>query len=336
MSERLGTAALLTAVLSGCGPDTPPRALLDWSVPVAPSAAPAQSPPALHVDGTQLLTAGGAAVHLRGVNVCSLEFDAAGATWGLSAAGSTLLTTLADPARWKVNVVRVPVNQQWFLEDEAYVGRVEAIIDHAARLGLYVVLDVQWEHGQRTEPYSLNILERPTFGTGNTTEAFWLSATSRWANRTNLLLDLVNEPHGHPPEVAAAALQALIDAIRSRTADPVIVVGGPDWAHSLDPWRVHPLAGANLVYSAHQYLPYDPPADFEAKWRTPAQTLPVLLGEFLDDPAQPDYAHQVVDAAEASGVTGWLPWAIGCGFSVDDDTQSEPSRFLAAKMRALN
>jgi hypothetical protein len=48
----------------------------------------------------------------------------------------------------------MPVNQEWFVTDDAYVTRVEQIIDAAALRGLYVVLDVQWENAERTDPYS--------------------------------------------------------------------------------------------------------------------------------------------------------------------------------------
>jgi endoglucanase len=268
--------------------------------------------------------------------VCSLEFDREGANWQLSATGSAVLATLADPTRWKANVVRIPVNQQWFLEDEAYVLRVERLLDEANDRGLYAILDVQWEVGRALEPYHLNILELPTFGEGNTTEAFWLKASGRWQNRTNLLYDLINEPHGYGAETTAQAMQSLVNGIRQRTPDAVIIIGGPDWAHSVDNYRVQPLEGGQLVYSAHQYLPYDPPSAFPDRFLRAAETLPVLLGEFLADEKNPDYVKALVEAAEGSNVVGWLPWAVGCGFDINDDQTREPTSFLARAMRELN
>lgn len=324
---------VLALTLPGCGPSA--EALLDWSRAVSPTPAPAAPLPALTAVGATL-RAGGAQVRLRGLNVCSLEFDAAGATWRLDDADGGLLAVLADPLRWNANVVRVPVNQQWFNEDEAYVARVERVIDRANDLGLYVVLDVQWEHAAPTEPYSDNILPVPTFGTGNTTEAFWLEATSRWANRTNLLLDLINEPHARGDDETAAAMQALVDAIRTRDAAHLIVVGGMDWAHGVGFYAEHPLSGQGLVYSAHQYLPYDPPEAFDAAFGHVSALHPVLIGELLADPSEPAYALRVVDAAERAGAVGWLPWAIGCGFDEDADLRDEPLSSLAARLRALN
>ncbi|MBX7099873.1 MAG: glycoside hydrolase family 5 protein [Myxococcaceae bacterium] len=332
---------LLTAVLAlavaACGPDVVPVAQLDWAAPVKPTPAPATQLPRLQVSGTALVHADtGKPLKLRGVNVCSLEFDRDGANWKLGADGSAVLRVLADRARWHANVVRIPVNQQWFLEDQAYVARVERLLDQANDLGLYVLLDVQWEVGRTLEPYSLNILERPTFGPGNTTEAFWLAASSRWANRTNVLYDLINEPHGHRDEASAQAMQVLVDAIRIRDQATVLVIGGPDWAHSVAYYGAHPLRGPHLLYSAHQYLPYDAADGFQARFVDASKSVAVIVGEFLSDAEHADYARALVDAVEHSEVNGWLPWAIGCGFDENADRGSEPFATLAQQMRTLN
>jgi hypothetical protein len=323
-------------MVGGCGPAEPGP---DWTEPVSPTPAPASAPPRLHVEGATLRDEAGREVRLRGVNVCALEFDVEGANWQLQPdGGSPLLDTLADPARWGANVVRMPVNQEWFLTDAAYVERVERLIDAAGLRGLYVLLDVQWEHAQRTEPYHLNILKVPTFGGGDTTEAFWHLASSRFANRTHLLFDLINEPHDTPAAEVSTALQRLVDRLRQRSAEPLLIIGGPDWAHSVGWYRDHPLRGENLVYSAHQYLPYDGPAQFFENFERTAEVAPVLLGEFGVEAAEVDgraWQEVLVERAEAAGVDGWLPWAIGCGFQVDDDVSGPPQvRQLAASMRA--
>ncbi len=329
-------ALAFALALCACGGPAP-VALLDWTVAPSPTPGRAAPLPRLRVEGAALLREGdGTQVRLRGVNVCSLEFDRDGANWELDADGSALLRTLAHPERWNVNAVRVPVNQQWFLEDEGYVERLERLLDEANDRGVYLLLDVQWEVGERLEPYHRNILELPTFGEGNTTEAFWHKASSRWANRTNLLYDLINEPHGHSAEETSAALQALVDAVRTRTQEPLILLGGHDWAHSVEWYRTHPLRGANLVYSAHQYLPYDPPESFEDRFGRAAGVVPVVVGEFLAEPAHAAYAGELVRFAEERGVDGWFPWAIGCGFGKDDDEATEPAAGLAAQLRALN
>lgn len=324
--RRLAFAAAV--LLGACG--APDVAGPDWAEPVTPSAAPASAPPRLHVDGASLRDARGAEVRLRGLNVCSLEFDSSGANWQLQPdGGSPLLDALADPQRWNANVVRMPVNQEWFVTDEAYVARVEQLVDAAALRGLYVLLDVQWERAERTEPYQLNILKEPTFGFGNTTEAFWHLASGRFSNRDNLLIDVINEPHDVAAEQLAVAMQKMIDRLAQRAPDTPVVIGGPDWAHSVDFFRERPLRGKNVVYSAHQYLPYDPPEKFEVNFERAAQTLPVLLAEF--GPEDATWTTALIDRAEAAGAEGFLGWAIGCG--LEPDGFSSP---LGERLRALN
>jgi hypothetical protein len=320
---------VLVLVLAACGAPEGPGP--DWSEPASPTPPPARSPPRLHVAGAALADVAGAEVRLRGLNVCSLEFDHQGANWQLQPdGGSPLLDALADPARWNANAVRMPVNQEWFVTDDAYVARVEQLVDAAALRGLYVILDVQWENSQRTEPYQLNILKEPTFGLGNTTEAFWHLAAGRFSNRDNLLFDVINEPHDVAPEQLARSMQKMVDRLEERAPATPVVIGGPDWAHSVDFWRQHPLRGATVVYAAHQYLPYDPPEKFEANFARAAATLPVLLAEF--DTSDEAYQAALIDRVEAAGAEGWLGWAIGCGVTVDEHS----TRVAAARMRALN
>lgn len=320
-----------------CGP-APAR--LDWSSPVSPTAAPESSPSRLHVDGRTLKTTDDRAVRLRGVNVCSLEFDETGATWQLQPdGGSQLLDGLVDPTRWGANVVRMPVNQERFLTDDGYASRVERLIDASAQHGLYVLLDVQWERAERTEPYQLNILKEPTFGEGNTTEAFWLKASGRFSNRTNLLFDLINEPHDVPFEQVREKLQQLIDSLAIRAPETPVIAAGPDWSHSVRAYRDRPLRGANVIFSAHEYLPYDPPEKFDENFVQTAAVLPVLIGEFdvADSPIDGrPYQTVLIERAEAAGVVGWLPWAIGCGMSLDDDGSTLPAAQIAQLMRSLN
>lgn len=307
-------------VITACVPPEVPGP--DWSEPTSPTPAPARTPSRLHVDGPDLRDEAGQLVKLRGVNVCALEFDLDGTNW------NGAIPILSDSSRWNANVVRMPVNQEWFLTNDDYVTRVESRIDEAAVAGLYVVLDVQWETAERTDPYTDNILRAPTFGFGNTTEAFWHRASGRFSNRTNVLFDIINEPHDTPFEELHVLMQRMVERLARRVPDQLVVVGGPDWAHSVEPWRVRPLKGANVIYAAHQYLPYDAPEDFALNFENTAREFPVLISEFLaEDDA---YFATVIERAEASGVDGWLPWAIGCGFNLDDDDR------LAVQLRALN
>ena len=55
-------------------------------------------------------------------------------------------------------------------------------------------------------------MKQPTFGLGNTTEAFWHRASGRLSNRDNLLFDIINEPHDMKPEELARGMQKMLDS----------------------------------------------------------------------------------------------------------------------------
>ena len=309
----------------------------------APTVSPMPNPssgrlPRLATAGAQLVRAdSGAPVRLRGVNVCSLEFDYYGANWELNGGSSALLTMLADRAKWNANVVRMPLNQEWFITDEDYVTRVEQLIDDADTKGVYAILVDQWEISHKTDPYSLNILKMPTFGAGNTTEAFWMKVASRWSKRTNLIYDIINEPHDYQASDIAASMQRTVDTISAVQPGAVFMIGGVPWAHSVDYYRTNPLRG-NVIYSVHQYMPYDDPSKFPSNFGNAAQSLPVFLGEFdMERPSfQQGYQSALLDYAETHGTVGWTAWAIGCGIPKDGYLENEPAATVAGYMRNLN
>lgn len=311
------------------------------SHPDQAAAAPNQVLPRLQTSGNKIvISTTGQEIRLRGVNVCSLEFDNSGRNYELSNGQSNLLTVLSDRSKWNANSFRMPLNQEWFVNNtNNYVSRVTQIIDDANNKGLYVIADDQWEKGQSTDPYSLNILKIPTFGSGNTTEAFWRKFISLYKDRTNIIYDVINEPHDYPASESAAAMQRMVTIMRSLQPNALIMVGGYSWAHSVDYYRTNPISGENIIYSAHQYLPYDNPDKFQSNFGATAKVRPTYLGEFDMDSdyinGQP-YQKLLIDYAESNELVGWAPWAIGCGFEKDSYSSYGPAKIAADYMRRLN
>src|SRR5262249_15603983 len=104
---------------------------------------------ALHVNGNQLVTAGGESVVLRGVTRDKSGF--------LCAADQGILHRPSDEKSvsrllsWEINVVRVPLNGGCCLwppgVDPAYSGvayrfAISAYVDEATARGLYVIVDL--------------------------------------------------------------------------------------------------------------------------------------------------------------------------------------------------
>jgi hypothetical protein len=225
--------------------------------------------PRLRVDANKIVTTNNKqSLVLRGMNVCGLEFDKGQFTskYRLSNGESGLIKDLRS--QWNVNVVRMTLAQDWLLNDADYFNKVGQIIDDADKKGVYIILDNQWERGG-----SSSIALKPSLGDGNTTEAFWKKIAQNWGNRTNLIYDIINEPHvstslsgdaemKYKAEVAVL-MQKIIDSVNSVQDDALFMVSEPNWSHDLYYYQntansLNPGRSNGIIYSVHQYSDLDP------------------------------------------------------------------------------
>jgi hypothetical protein len=217
----------------------------------------------LHVVGNQLKDPANNPVVLRGVNVASLEWRPDG--YNVKDAVNIYLND------WHANLLRLPVNQDyWFGHNEAwgqgeagdggdaYRSLVKEVIDSARAHNAYVVLDLHWSNmgtsGANNDQHYLP--------DDNSTE-FWKSAAAIYANDPAVLFDPYNEPHfasDQPTDADFAkwqnggmvtedyykdnqfigtftyhspGMQGLIDTIRATGATNVLVPEGLNWGSNL-------------------------------------------------------------------------------------------------------
>ena len=103
----------------------------------------------LHVQGNQLLNGNGQTVRLLGVNHSGSEFACVQGNGVFD--GQTDDNAIAAMAAWHINVVRVPLNEDCWLDingaSPAGGAYQQAIADYVNRLnshGLAVILDLHW------------------------------------------------------------------------------------------------------------------------------------------------------------------------------------------------
>jgi len=130
--------------------------MLVWSVlpgqaPTPAVAAPAASVAGLHAVGNQILNASGQVVRLRGVDVTSAEYA--------SIQDFGIFVNPTDDAgvqallSWKINVVRIPLNEDCWLDintggisrefvGDNYRNAVVAYVDRLTAAGIAVILDL--------------------------------------------------------------------------------------------------------------------------------------------------------------------------------------------------
>src|SRR5437867_5617622 len=175
---------------------------------LAVSPAAVAAPPAPHVSGNALVDAAtGAPFVPRGVNWPSFEYAC---LYGYGYANQRSRTSVgpddadaASIARWHVNTVRIPLNQDCWLGDDGlprsdrwthrtargYRRAVHAWVEILHRHGLAVILDLHWSgpggvraDGQRAMADARSV-------------AFWASVATRFRADPAVMFDAFNEPY---------------------------------------------------------------------------------------------------------------------------------------------
>jgi endoglucanase len=317
----------------------------------AASAAAADSTaPQLHVSGNELVERGGARVVLHGVDRSGGEYmcvNNAG-IWD----GPMNQAAVSAMKRWKVNVVRVPLNEACW-NGGSYVNRayrggnyrraVRKYVSVLNRNGIVAILDLHWTDGAYNGPSSgcSSAQARCQKPMPDRAQAirFWTSVARVFGSNDAVIFDLFNEPY---PERATGAtlnegwrcwlrggtctgiayrvagMQALVSAVRSAGATNVIMLGGLEYANDLDGWLAHePIdPDHDLVASWHSY-------NFNACstrscWRAQVAPViakvPLIAGEIGENDCAHSYIDPLMRWLDARSAS-YLAWAWNADFA---------------------
>lgn len=141
---------------------------------------------------------------------------------------------------WGITVIRAPlgVHRNGYLENPAAERpKIEAVIEAAIDLGLYVVVD--W-HAHEAEPEQA---------------ATFFSEIARCYGRyPNLIYEIWNEPsHNYDWRTIKLHHAKVIEQIRSHDSANIIVAGTPNWCRDVDIAANDPLPFRNVAYALHFY-----------------------------------------------------------------------------------
>jgi len=322
---------------SGPGPTpvpattTPTGCTAATSVPTAPGG--------YYVNGNTICTADGHAHLFHGVDRPSLEWSSTGEN--LSADDFALM------ASWKANVVRIALNQDFWIAasplfDPNYASLLDTTIAWAEAAGMDVILDLHWSDAgvlgscDPTKGCQQNMADSNSL-------TFWSQVGARYAGDGHVLFELYNEPHDVSWNIwqsggtagngwHAVGMQQLYDAVRMAGADNLVVVGGLEYAYDLSQVTSHRIAGYNIVYATHPYnnSADKAPTSWDQYWGYLTQTDPVIVTEFgdLSTACSGDYSSKLISYADKHGAS-WTAWAWfpgGCTFpALINDWQGAPS-----------
>lgn len=264
--------------------------------------------PPLTTRGSQLRTADGDVVELRGVMVP----DPA----RLAADGRFERDLVRDVAAAGANVLRVPVHPGNWADDGDYLWRyLDPIARWAGEEGLYVILDwhVIGDVATGTAPSEPELLAADL----DTTRAFWTAVASHFAGAPHVLFELVNEPQGIAPDDWRDVADELTDLVRAQGATQPVIVGGTQYARDLSWLADGGVDDDQVIYATHLY-PSHGQAGWDAWFGHVTDRYPLLLTEWgfadenrADAPAYlagdaAGYARPLLRALDAEGASGWV------------------------------
>jgi endoglucanase len=340
--RRLSPVSLCLALVA-CAAD-PPALVRDFSVD-----------PGYHVVGNQVLDKNGQPHLFHGVARPTLEWSAVGEN--ISKADFDLMVG------WKANVVRIALNQGFWLRPTNASGYREVVlqaVEWAKQAGLDVILDLHWsDRGDtKVKPDQQAMADQSSI-------AFWESVAETFKEDGRILFELYNEPKNIPWDAwlgggtvvdnyydndtkqvqtvtfTAAGMQQLYDAIRAKGANNLVIAGGTNWAYDLSGVATHRIQGEGIMYATHPYDYGDKqPTDWDRAWGYLTETAPVIVTEFGSGDCSKGYTQALIDYADAHAAswTGWAWYVAGCSFpSLITDwngTPSPPGEVVKAALEA--
>ncbi|MGH2870912.1 MAG: glycoside hydrolase family 5 protein [Solirubrobacteraceae bacterium] len=279
----------------------------------------------------------GQTVQLRGVSRSGLEY-ACIQGWGFFDSPHPdqvdSASMIAAMRSWRINAVRVPLNEDCWLglgaprrfSGAAYRRIVERYVRALGAARLYVILDLHW-----SSPRAGGATGQEPMADAAHAPAFWRSVARAFRGDHELIFDLFNEPFrigwrcwrdgceipaGNGwPAYRAAGMQQLVDAVRLTGATQPLMLGGLDYAWDLRGWSANeprdPLH--QLVASEHNYGGLSPcgASCLNAVLAT-ARHVPVVFGELGETDCGQRYVDAKMTWADAHGI-GYLGWAWDAG-----------------------
>jgi len=236
----------------------------------------------IHIVGQGVFRGRGANIHdTRSCNAC---------TWSAPdvAEVQRRIDLLVDG--WGANFMRLTLESyasadgrthwQGLREDSAYLNDVVTIVDYiGSKPGAYVMVSLWIDPTFTTEGWP-----------SSETAEVWRSLVGAIGGKSHVMFGLVNEPEnnfdGSQDAQVWQSMNDTVQAIRDEESQlgiphhVVAVQGTGAWARRLEYYVSHPITaggGENIAYEVHVY---DPASAYQSMFVDPAQTLPVIIGEF--------------------------------------------------------
>jgi hypothetical protein len=346
-----------TITITSAGPTPTPA-----PTPV-PTPTPTLPPPpagfsAVHVSGNKLVNASNQTVVLHGANRSGMEY-ACIQGWGISDGPRDLATVLALKT-WKINAIRVTLNEQCWLAvngvQPAYSGAIyqQAVKDWVNLLtanGIYAIVDIHW-----SAPGAARATGQQPMPDMDYSPSFWTGVANAFKGNNAVLFDLFNEPWPNNQDntpaswrcwrdgsasgtcsgfsYTAVGMQSLVNTVRATGATNVILLGGVSYSNALGSWLAYKPTDAtgNLAASWHIYNfnVCNPTSCWDANVAPLAAVVPVVALEIGVNNCDAVYFNNLMNWLDAHqmGYLAWTwdAWGSSCStFALINDYTGSPT-----------
>jgi endoglucanase len=256
----------------------------------------------------------GRTIQLRGVDISSSEYACVD-DYGYDN-GDYTDATAAAIAAWGANAVRIPLNEDCWLNTNlpagdpyggaGYQQEIESFVSDLNAHGIYAILDLHW-----TAPGNQTALEQQPMPDMDHSPAFWTSVATAFKSNPAVVFDLFNEPYDPTDQRSGSDLNAA-DAVTwgcwESGTEPDLVGGGapplPCYTQAYDDsgnqTTRYQIAGMQTLLS---------------DIRNAGATQPIMAGGL-------DYANDLGDTNDVNGGgQGWMQHA------PDDPLNQEAASF---------
>jgi hypothetical protein len=324
----------------------------------------------LHVSGGLIVDAQGNTVQLHGANETGSQTNCTYQAGGSAGDGypgffdmPPTQAGVAPMLAWKVNAVRVPLNEDCWLginglpyggsTSSDYQSAMGQFVSLLTANGLSVIVDLHWA-GPGTDQANGSLGQIPMADADHAV-AFWSSVAAAFKSNGSVIFDLYNEPgisdwscwvsgataaaqcaQANGSYYAVAGMATMLQAVRNAGAPNIAILGGLSLAQDFSKWVTSvqsipslpaPLDGISIDNVAASWHAYD----FNSAYtQCPSQY------------NQPPYSVQSCAAAEQFAASSGIPGVLSAGFPVvigemgiSAYSSSTASNFSSAQLTAL-
>ena len=323
---------------------------------------PTPAPP-LHIQGKQLLDSQNQPVRLIGVNRSGTEYSCL--TSG-EFAGPHSQASIDAMRSWHINAIRIPLNEDcWLginlknlgLGGDYYRDAIHNYVELLISNSITPILDLHWS----APGTQLANLQEPMPDSDHSVD-FWHQVAEAYKGNNAVLFDLFNEPfpdnnkdtltawncwlNGTNPQwcplnsaglhYVAAGMQELVNTVRATGASNVILLGGIQYAATLDHWvQFKPNdSSKQLAASWHLYnFSYcNQPSCWASQGPPLMQQYPVIAGAIAENDRQGIFSARLMsfldNPGDGLGPQSYLAWAWNTdqtSFDLIEDYSGKPT-----------